>query len=287
MKLDYADQRFYASTYGRFNTPDPDNGGDIGNPISMNLYHYSLGDPINFNDPEGTDPVTIPPLQPVSQPQCVTVLNDYAESNYGISAFQYLNTDAGLLGVTSFFEDEGSFSAGSTTAATKTKAWAAIGWAFIDRSNLSSSQLAAFYGPGNIPTDFASILTGFAGSQVFSNGTLKQGFTDTLVSILSGAINDRSSKSYKDCNGFLTSLDTARNAIQTNRAAYGLSTLPGYTPVTNPFPGSLQFASGTSVPGHGPGVREVNLGSVDGFTFYQPVYGPIRRPIPLPPIRRR
>ena len=53
MGLDYANQRFYASTYGRFNTPDPEYGGEIANPISMNLYNYTLGDPINSNDPTG------------------------------------------------------------------------------------------------------------------------------------------------------------------------------------------------------------------------------------------
>jgi len=53
--LDYANQRFYA-TYGRFNTPDPENGGETANPISMNLYNYVLGDPINTNDPSGLDP---------------------------------------------------------------------------------------------------------------------------------------------------------------------------------------------------------------------------------------
>jgi RHS repeat-associated protein len=54
--LDYADQRFYASTYGRFNTPDP-SGGSInpGNPQSWNRYSYTLGDPVNGNDPSGLD----------------------------------------------------------------------------------------------------------------------------------------------------------------------------------------------------------------------------------------
>ena len=54
--LDYADQRFYASTYGRFNTPDP-SGGSVnpGNPQSWNRYSYTLGDPINGTDPSGLD----------------------------------------------------------------------------------------------------------------------------------------------------------------------------------------------------------------------------------------
>ena len=54
--LDYADQRYYASTYGRFMTPDPKYGGEVANPISMNLYNYTLGDPINSNDASGLDP---------------------------------------------------------------------------------------------------------------------------------------------------------------------------------------------------------------------------------------
>jgi RHS repeat-associated protein len=57
--LDYADQRFYASTYGRFNTPDPYKGGAKGasnpkNPGSWNRYSYVKGDPINRRDPNGT-----------------------------------------------------------------------------------------------------------------------------------------------------------------------------------------------------------------------------------------
>jgi RHS repeat-associated protein len=50
---DYADQRYYNSNAGRFWTPDPENGGRLANPISLNLYNYALGDPINLNDPTG------------------------------------------------------------------------------------------------------------------------------------------------------------------------------------------------------------------------------------------
>jgi RHS repeat-associated protein len=56
--VDYADQRYYASAYGRFNTPDPyqatDNGGiDANTPESWNRYAYVLGDPVNYLDPMG------------------------------------------------------------------------------------------------------------------------------------------------------------------------------------------------------------------------------------------
>jgi hypothetical protein len=48
------DQRFYASTYGRFNTPDP-YGGSAGpsDPGSWNRYSYVQGDPANRNDRTG------------------------------------------------------------------------------------------------------------------------------------------------------------------------------------------------------------------------------------------
>jgi len=58
--LDYADQRYYASTYGRFNTPDPYAGSAKPNsPGSWNRYSYTLGDPINGNDPTGQDGFTL------------------------------------------------------------------------------------------------------------------------------------------------------------------------------------------------------------------------------------
>ena len=52
--LDYADQRFYASTYGRFNTPDPYMAsGGPSDPGSWNRYSYTQGDPVNRFDPSG------------------------------------------------------------------------------------------------------------------------------------------------------------------------------------------------------------------------------------------
>ena len=52
--FDYADQRFYASTYGRFNTPDPYKAsGGPSDPGSWNRYSYVEGDPVNAKDPRG------------------------------------------------------------------------------------------------------------------------------------------------------------------------------------------------------------------------------------------
>jgi RHS repeat-associated protein len=52
--LDYADQRFYASSLGRFNTADPYQGSaGPKEPGSWNRFSYGLGDPANNNDPTG------------------------------------------------------------------------------------------------------------------------------------------------------------------------------------------------------------------------------------------
>jgi len=52
--LDYADQRYYASSYGRFNTADP-MAGSAGarDPGSWNRYSYTNGDPVSRSDPRG------------------------------------------------------------------------------------------------------------------------------------------------------------------------------------------------------------------------------------------
>ena len=57
-ELDYADQRYYASSWGRFLSPDPYmataiSPNDSRDPQSWNRYSYAGGDPANQNDPTG------------------------------------------------------------------------------------------------------------------------------------------------------------------------------------------------------------------------------------------
>jgi RHS repeat-associated protein len=77
---DYADQRYYVSTFGRFTTADryPTAAQYVNNPASpqtWNRYSYVVGDPINLFDPFGTAgrstcghpsglPISEPPISP-------------------------------------------------------------------------------------------------------------------------------------------------------------------------------------------------------------------------------
>jgi RHS repeat-associated protein len=56
--LDYADQRYYTSAFGRFMSPDPyramsTSPSNPANPLSWNRYAYVTGDPVNKSDPQG------------------------------------------------------------------------------------------------------------------------------------------------------------------------------------------------------------------------------------------
>jgi RHS repeat-associated protein len=58
--LDYADQRYYSSSLGRFVTPDPyRRSGRLAVPLSLNRYNYVGDDPISRNDPSGLCDVTV------------------------------------------------------------------------------------------------------------------------------------------------------------------------------------------------------------------------------------
>jgi RHS repeat-associated protein len=64
--LDYAMNRYYASQWGRFLSPDPYAGSiSLASPQSRNRYTYVGGDPVNGNDPAGLYLPAPPPVGPV------------------------------------------------------------------------------------------------------------------------------------------------------------------------------------------------------------------------------
>jgi RHS repeat-associated protein len=55
--LDFAQARYYSNINGRFMSVDPFRGSTkVGNPQTLNLYSYTLNNPINFTDPLGLEP---------------------------------------------------------------------------------------------------------------------------------------------------------------------------------------------------------------------------------------
>jgi RHS repeat-associated protein len=72
MTVQYADQRYYASNFGRFMSPDPyEASAGPKDPGSWNRYTYTRGDPINRADPWGTDDV------PIAVVNVVTYVNNW------------------------------------------------------------------------------------------------------------------------------------------------------------------------------------------------------------------
>jgi RHS repeat-associated protein len=281
--LDYADQRFYASTYGNYTTPDPSmDNVDYRNPISWNAYSYTMGDPINANDPSGMavgDPVTVPPVT-LGTPDCGTNFIDYGLQE-GLNPTQLFNSSQGVLGVMSYFEQEGS----GTTA--DQAVWAALDWTFVNRSNLSPSQQAAFYGSANVPTSFVNSITlGPSRSQVFNSiGQLLPQFETQLDTILG------SSPTSTLCGGLESAFNVAGGVLNANIGP----AVAGYPYVPNPVPGALQFGSNGAVPSHSSSFTQGTVANlVDGnnlWTFYSdtPVPPPVRKPPgtkPVSPPRR-
>jgi len=273
---DYADQRYYSGNTGSFWSPDPSmDNVDYSNPTTWNAYTYVNGDPVNANDPSGLGPVTLPPVVPGTN--CSTGFINYA-AELGMTVQQLFDSDAGILGVMSYFEQEGS----GTSA--DQQVWAALDWTFLNRWNLSSSDKAWFYGPNNIPSSFAaSVTTGRTRSQVFtSNGQLATGFATDLLNVLTG------SPASSQREGLATAFDVAQGTINAENGNY----IPGLLYITDPVPGALAFGSNGAVPSHSSYVVQTRIDTiVDGpntWNFYSDVYKPppvVRRPPPRRPRR--
>jgi RHS repeat-associated protein len=114
--LDYAVNRYYSSIWGRFTSPDWSAGSlDFANPQTWNRYGYTVGDPVNDNDPDGlcSDVVAGITQNPVKSQDVLT----YAGETGSESAFPYAGQSfpAGLRDVNS--QSNGTFTPATTTAA--------------------------------------------------------------------------------------------------------------------------------------------------------------------------
>ena len=80
--LDYAINRYYSATTGRFLSPDPyQPSGGPANPGSWNRYSYVQGDPVNWNDPSG--------LQRISPAYCYWLNGMDSENGFYFYGFAY------------------------------------------------------------------------------------------------------------------------------------------------------------------------------------------------------
>ena len=121
--LDYADQRFYANTQGRFMSPDPSTPGDPTDPGSWNYYAYVQGDPINFNDPEGLD--------------CTDArLNGWTGISHGTTVGQFLSKDSDLSALSKTLFAETRIASDNDAAMEKAAVAAVImnRWQFVNGS---------------------------------------------------------------------------------------------------------------------------------------------------------
>ena len=97
--LDYAKNRYYSSTIGRFMTPDPyRNSAGTADPGSWNRYAYTRNDPVNRVDPFGLDDCT--PSEGVDF--CVTGTAALPTQLYDMTAAG--NTGHGIYAFKSWFQ---------------------------------------------------------------------------------------------------------------------------------------------------------------------------------------
>ncbi|HLD06019.1 MAG TPA: RHS repeat-associated core domain-containing protein [Candidatus Nanoarchaeia archaeon] len=82
-KLNYYGARYYAADFGRFVTPDTVKGR-LGNPQSLNLYAYTLNNPMKYVDPSGNqEKKIIPNMFYYATMLTPTFVLDLASNNYG------------------------------------------------------------------------------------------------------------------------------------------------------------------------------------------------------------
>ena len=236
---DYADQRYYTSTLGRFMTDDPSGDGwDAENPQSWNTYAYSLGEPINLNDPTGL--VDLPITNGGDPYSCLNQqLIPWMQSHgftVGNNLDSLFNTPTGVLGLTLYLED---------TRGTEV-VYADLAQVMINRYQLQFSNPGLARSLGLPAGSFSSVV--MKSSTVWRNGDLTDSEYNTLVHVLDGSVVGSSAKTNAAACGdlisalnislaaqaYLSSSSILPNASGISNQTYWFFT-PGSDPVNHHF----------------------------------------------------
>jgi len=265
--LDYANNRYYSSAYGRFMTDDPSsNNWDPANPQSWNTYAYVNGDPINSNDPSGLD-VNIPTSGGGNPSSCLnTSFNSWLQQNGfnpispGDNLGTFFNTPTGVLGLTMYYEQ----TTGSQTLFTD------FAQTIINRYELQFANPTLDHQLGLPSGSFISVAE--QTSQVWVNGNLRQSTIDDLGNVLDGSAGSRG------CNQLILALTTSETA---QSYITGSTMIPGatvsaqtywfYEPAAASDPVQHQF-------------WVTNTVTVPGYDW---VFETLVRPVPRRPVRHR
>jgi RHS repeat-associated protein len=197
--LDYAVNRYYASIWGRFLSPDPQDGGYTSEPQSLNLYGYVLGDPVNFNDPDGLDVHF--PLKPGPLNCLNTRVMLYARASNSSQLDAFFNSAAGTWAMTLFLEeDHGSLSDRHTT-------WALMSDVFANRKYLDPGWASqAHINQGS----WQNVIR--ASSSDWSGGDLTRKAYDRMARVFNGASNSADCDTLIDALAFGSQMLTVHGA---------------------------------------------------------------------------
>jgi len=244
--LDYADQRYFVGAMaGRFLTADPSEPGGLNDPLTLNWYSYVLGDPINYNDPEGLEvnvPVTDSPV-----PTCLSRVfrevitpSGFGTTNDDNAATRFFSSLEGTFGLSLFFEVRPN---AYTTDSSSPSYQAAlgVGFVYINRYVAQWGSESGFHSLEKVIMD--------ASTPIWERGSgdsrqIRSEYKDKLYDILNGAPNDNKG----DCDGLIWSLHLAQSMIA---HSIGINhPLPRQLSVYNPVGNALAFHSfnNTKVP---------------------------------------
>jgi RHS repeat-associated protein len=94
--LDFAQNRYYSSSLGRFTSVDPALPSmDVANPQTFNRYTYCLNNPLSYVDPDGLEPLKVLTWDKLTEDQ-KRLFQTYVEANYAEQLKNPLFTAEGL-----------------------------------------------------------------------------------------------------------------------------------------------------------------------------------------------